>query len=115
MKIETSLLDERGKGGNQVGVADAIMEIQEKIDPKFVGGFDKRLKGIPSRDALRGACLQTHVSFADPLSGPQLSRIEMPRKSRDGKAPSVRTLVERAYVLCAHLTGRSRCSARRGA
>ena len=51
------------------------MKILVHIDPKLVGGPNQRLKGIPCPDTLCGACLQAHVSFADALSGTQLSRI----------------------------------------
>lgn len=85
MKIETALLDEGSKSGNQVGLADAIMEILEEIDSKFGGRFDESLKGVPGRDALSGACLQTHISFADPLSGTQFSRIVVQENLRMGK------------------------------
>ena len=87
VKIETPLLDQGSEGGNHVGLADAIMEILEDIHPKLFGRFDQRLKGIPSRDALSGACLQTHVSFADPLSGTELSWIVVQENSQDGKGP----------------------------
>ncbi len=58
-----------------MGLSDAVMKILVHIHPKFVGGPNQRLKGIPRPDALCGACLQAHISFADALSGTQLSRI----------------------------------------
>ena len=84
-KIETALLDQGRQGGNHVQVRDAIMEILEEIDSKLVGRFNQRLEGIPGCDAIGSACLQTHVSFADPLSGTQFSRIVMQENLRMGK------------------------------
>ena len=75
MKIEAALLDQGCQGRNHIGLGDAIMEILEEIDSKLFACFDQRLKGIPGPDAIKGTGLQTHVSFADPLSSTELSWI----------------------------------------
>jgi hypothetical protein len=51
-----SFLNERGQAGQQVGLSNAVMNILVDIHPKLVGGTHQRLKGIPSPDALSGAC-----------------------------------------------------------
>src|SRR5713226_4532432 len=72
VKIETAFLDERRKGGNEIGLGNAIMEILGNIHSKLLGRFDQGLKGIPRVDPLGRACLQAHISFADALSSTQL-------------------------------------------
>src|SRR5437764_7091082 len=54
---------------------DSIKRGQVHIDPKLGGGANQRLKGVPRSDALSGACLQAHISFADALSGTQFGWI----------------------------------------
>jgi hypothetical protein len=49
MKIETAFLDERRKGGNQIGLGNAIMEILSNIDSKLLGHFDQGLRMYPTR------------------------------------------------------------------
>jgi len=51
------------------------MKILVHVHPKLGGGPNQRLKSIPRPDALAGACLQAHVSFADTLSGAEFRRI----------------------------------------
>jgi hypothetical protein len=80
-----SFLNERGQAGQLVGVSNTIMKIVEHIDLQFLGGFHQRLKGIPSSNALSGACLQAHVSFADALSGPELGGIVVQENFGMGK------------------------------
>jgi len=53
----SSLLDERGKAWKSIGVSDAIKEIAEEINAEFLGRADKRLKGIPRPNSLRGTSL----------------------------------------------------------
>ena len=61
------------------------MKILIHVDPKLVGGPNQRLKGIPRPNALNGACLQAHISFADTLSGPQFRWIVVQENFRMGK------------------------------
>jgi len=70
-----SFVNERGQAGQYVGLSDAVIKILVHIHRKLGGGPNQRLKGIPCLDALSGACLQAHISFADALPGTQLSRI----------------------------------------
>jgi hypothetical protein len=48
MKIETAFLDERRKGGNQIGLGNAIMEILSNIDSKLLGRLDQGLRMYPT-------------------------------------------------------------------
>lgn len=50
-------MNERGEARESIGVSDAIKEVAEKIDSKFVGRADERVKGIPCPDALRSTSL----------------------------------------------------------
>ena len=71
MKRGRSFLNERGQAGQYVGLSDAVIKILVHIHCKLVGGPNQRLKSILCADALGGACLQAHISFADALSGTQ--------------------------------------------
>ena len=71
----SSLLDKRSQVWKIVGKSDAIIQIGKEIDAKFLGGGNQCLKGVPGLNPISGACLQTHIAFANPLSRPQFSRI----------------------------------------
>src|SRR5712671_2754102 len=71
----SSLLDKRSQAWKTVGKGDAIIQIGKEIDPKFLGRGNQCLKGVPGLNPVSGACLQTHIAFANPLSSPQFSRI----------------------------------------
>src|SRR5882757_6107758 len=58
-----------------MGLQETILKIVEDIDSQFLGGPDERLKGIPSRNPIAGACLQTHIALADPLPSSQFSGV----------------------------------------
>src|SRR5450755_2021443 len=61
------------------------MKILVYIHPKLDGRTHQCLKGIPRPNALSGARLQAHISFADALSGTQLRRIVVQEDFRMGK------------------------------
>ena len=80
-----TFFDELSQTGEQVSLSNAIIHILIDIDPKQARGPNQCLEGIPSPDALAGACLQAHITFADALSGTQLGGIVVQENFRMGK------------------------------
>ena len=62
-----TFFDERSKTGKLVDLSHSILKILINVHPKLACCTHKRLKSIPSLDAISGACLQAHVPFAYPL------------------------------------------------
>ena len=67
--------DKRGQAWKTMGKSDAIKHIVQEIDAKLLGGCNQCLKRVPCPNPLSGTSLQTDIALADPLSGPQFSRI----------------------------------------
>ena len=85
MNSGRSFLNEQGEAGQQVGLSNTVMKILVDIHPKFGGGTHQCLKGVPRPDAIWGACLQAHVSFAYPLSGTKFGWIVVQENFGMGK------------------------------